>query len=135
MKNLLIIIAALVLVSCADSKKETEKKLRDEVIAIHDSIMPEMRTIRDLQKELEVKIQELDSSSVAQLEELESKSEKLESAGDEMMKWMRDYEDDFEDKTPEEIIEYLKKQKELITKVENEMTSAISEAKEYVEEK
>lgn len=93
MKNLLIaIVAAFCLVSCKTEKKETEDNSQMEnVIAIHDAVMPKMGRLANLAGELKVKI-----DSTEQSNEYEEAMKDLQEAHESMMSWMKGFGERFE---------------------------------------
>jgi regulator of replication initiation timing len=132
-RSLVLIILPLVL-ACTDQKKEAQDRLFDEVMAIHDSIMPAMRDITNLQKEVKARLDELDSTAQIEENRLQMERQRLDSAHNAMMEWMRAFEKDFEGKTHEEVMEYLENQKERIQGVEQMMEESISQTQEFLKE-
>lgn len=93
MKNLLIIaILTLSLTACKDKVKEPEGPTQmEEVIAVHDELMPKMGTIGELIGKLEVSIDSthVDSMKVTAIQN-------LKGANQEMMTWMMAFGDTFD---------------------------------------
>lgn len=86
MKKYLFIIASLTLLifaSCKDNQKNNNQNQMQEVIKIHDELMPKMSTISSLINKVDVKIKETDST-----EALVNASKDLKEANDAMMNWM-----------------------------------------------
>ena len=127
MKNLLFLPLAFLLVVGCTSKTET---LKDEVMAIHDEVMPRMQDIMNLKKQARQQIDSLSSDTLSQdarIEELEQLIQELEEADEAMMGWMRAYKRNFEG-SDEEYMEYLMGEKQKIQQVRDEMMEAINEA-------
>lgn len=93
MKNLLIIaILTLSLTACKDKVKEPEGPTQmEEVIAVHDELMPKMGTIGELIGKLEASIDSthVDSMKVTAIQN-------LKGANQEMMTWMMAFGDTFD---------------------------------------
>ena len=96
MKKLLI-LAALVLSFAACKNKETEPEApagptqMEQVVAIHDELMPKMSTIGELIAKLEANI---DSANVDSIK-IKAIAD-LKSANQSMMSWMKDFGATFE---------------------------------------
>jgi hypothetical protein len=96
--KLLKIIFALMLVffvatSCKKEIKETtvENSQMQEVLAIHDEVMPKMGTIGKLITQMDEKIKETDST-----EAFVNASLYLKDSHKEMMDWMKNFGDSFD---------------------------------------
>jgi len=93
-----------------------------EIMSIHDEVMPKMKDIYSLKKQLK-KVEDKD-----QVVDLLSA---LENADDAMMDWMAQYK-----KPKKDVINYesyLADQQKAVTKVREEMLSAISQAQTYLQ--
>lgn len=119
------------LVSCSSDKKEVES-LKSEVIEIHDEVMPLMGELKSEQKRIEEKADELElEDSIANLKkvaDMRSTAVKLEQAYEGMFVWMRQYKGELEGMDEVEAIKYLSGQKELVTKVNEDIKDALEEA-------
>lgn len=99
--------------------EESRSPLYNEVMAIHDAVMPEMSTIHNLKKKL--KAAELPETK----EIILSKIKALNEADEAMMSWMAEF------KSPEDhskAEEHLKAEKVKIQAVSDQMYSAIETA-------
>ena len=125
MKNILITIATLIFCSCSFSSEDPEvQKAYDEVMIIHDEVMPEMSTIHRLKKQIR-KLESLDSLDLALIKE-------LEDADEAMMSWMAAFKPN-KDGSKEEQLKYLNAEKDNIASVSEQMKSVIEKAKTHVE--
>ena len=121
--------------ACGPAQKETGETtdpelLKDEVMAVHDEVMPKMQDIMRLKERARTMIDSLATDSMtnaSQIEELEQLITSLDEADEAMMGWMRNYRRDF-DGSDEEYISYLQDEKAKIDAVKEEMMSAIEEA-------
>ncbi len=93
MKNLFFIaILTLSLTACKDKVKEPEGPTQmEEVIAVHDELMPKMGTIGELIGKLEASI---DSTNVDSMKV--TAIQNLKGANQEMMTWMMAFGDTFD---------------------------------------
>ncbi|NNK89583.1 MAG: hypothetical protein HKO89_03165, partial [Saprospiraceae bacterium] len=108
---LFIILAAAV--SCQTNSKNPEvQKLFDEVMVIHDEVMPEMSTLNKLKRQIR-KISGNNEESLAMIKG-------IEDADEAMMSWMAQFKPD-KSKTIEEQKAYLIKEKVNIQKVSDQM--------------
>ena len=135
MNALPTVLAVLFFVSCSSDAEKTEKELKQEIMTIHDELMPQMDNLDTLRKELEKNRGYLTSDSVPvngpllAPAEFDSLIQALENANESMMSWMRNYNQfDEADFTHEEQVEYLQKEKEKIETVRLKMISSIKEA-------
>ncbi|AGA76312.1 hypothetical protein Echvi_0008 [Echinicola vietnamensis DSM 17526] len=123
-----------ILVSCNGHQKQVED-LKGEVLGIHDEVMPLMGKIKEEEKRLMTasgKLMTEDSAAnKATSDKMRATAKKLENAYEGMFVWMRQYKLDFEGMSQEQVIAYLEDQKEKVTKVNEEITKALEEAKAY----
>lgn len=123
------LIFLLLAISCQSSKKEEKKdvsKLKKEVMAIHDDVMPKMGALRRASKELMAlgdSIQPIDSARAATYL---NAAQELVDANESMMEWMRQYEPEFTG-DDDEVWNYYTLQKEEIKKVSDLMNNELKE--------
>ncbi len=130
MKYLSIVAIFAVFMSCSapGKKEQAEEKqpsLKDQVMSVHDEVMPKMGTLRKTQKNLlaladSVAADSLAAAGYAQL------AANLQLANESMMVWMRNFEPNYEG-TPEEVENYLKEQLKAIEKVKSDMLESLEE--------
>jgi len=125
MKQTFALILLLFALACTDKKLAEVERMTDEVIAIHDEMMPLMddlyRTRMNLQKaaEADSTSQEMMTKAIGQLAEAE----------DAMMVWMRNFNPTFRGNTHEETMAYLQDQKRTMQAVAKQMKKALKEGK------
>ena len=128
MKKLLILFLAIS-AACQPAEQKDDDSLKDEVMAIHDEVMPKMGDLRRTRKDL-VKLADsiivTDSTKAAALMAL---ADQIGEASEGMMQWMRAYEPAFEG-TDEEIQAYLEEQKKSIQQVKEDMEGALANGEE-----
>ncbi|MEP0368548.1 MAG: hypothetical protein ABJN36_16845 [Cyclobacteriaceae bacterium] len=123
MKNVFsLIVLATLMVSCTSSKKEAEEKpLMDQVMEVHDAVMPKMGSLMKVKKQLMAKADTADSVAS---DELKILAQEIDLANEAMMDWMRNFDPNFEG-TEEEVKDYLMKKKKGIEKVAEAMNSSL----------
>jgi hypothetical protein len=135
MKNLFFGIGLLLLAGCAKNKEQaasepvnedTNQALYNQVMDVHDEVMPQMDNIMKLKRELQEKISAGASLPEEQRQALEQKIQQLDSAGRSMMDWMAEFKP--EDYQGEELREYLESEMERVKKVRESMLEAIDQA-------
>lgn len=137
MKKTFSLLLVVGLVSCIKNKDnqasdpttdDPNKVLYNQVMDIHDEVMPQMDDIMRLKRELKESVEKSSNLVPEKKKEIEQKILQLDSAGKAMMAWMNDFRP--EDYTGEDLREYLESEKERVTKVKELMREAIEKAKE-----
>lgn len=95
----------------------------DQVMELHDEVMPKMGDLMKTKKALLAKAAEVESDSVAA--DLKSLAEDIDLANEAMMDWMRNFDPNFEG-SEEEIEAYLLKKKKGIEKVAEMMNTSLA---------
>jgi len=122
------------------SEEEQQNSMKDEVMEIHDEVMPKMGEMNTLKNELLADAESLaiDSTNVENIEKsntLKQIAAELEEANKSMMDWMRNYKPNFDEQTHEEIMQYLEEQKMKAGEVKNKILTSIEKAKAKIAEK
>ena len=134
MKNLcisLIFSLLLFIQSCGPSQADLNREKREEVMALHDEVMPKLGQLKTLEKKAVQKAAELaaeDSLSQEQVKEFEILASELDQAYEGMFVWMRQYEVEQEDKSPEEVKLYLDEQMILVSEVNKNIKNVLAKA-------
>jgi len=143
MKIQLVLILVFLLPACTSEKSRKQDQLLEEVMteqdqllkevmAIHDEAMLHMSKISRLRKEAEISSKELLADSIEsnneKAMELENTAIELEAANESMMVWMRSFSNNFEGMGDDEIIDYLKANKQEVEKVKETMVQALQNA-------
>lgn len=130
--SLYFLIVMILLTSCSGgSKDKKEKELQEEVMAIHDEIMPEMSRLEKLSQKLDsVKnsMRSKDNASSSKIEKIEKQKQDLSEAHKSMMQWMRNYERPSDTMEHQQVIEYLEEEKTKIQDVKEKFNSSIKQA-------
>ncbi|UJP64991.1 hypothetical protein [Mongoliitalea daihaiensis] len=118
-------------VSCANEKVDENQVLKQEVIEIHDEVMPKMGELRSLKKSLLERVDLMEEDSLTNKEAVERMikyADDLEEAFEGMFVWMRQFQSNFEG-SEEEVHQYLIEQKVLVEKVNRDIKNSIENAK------
>lgn len=117
-------------VSCSQPKSE---RLYNEVMQIHDDVMPEISTINSYQQRIKKIIEGLGEMDSEPINRGISILNKLNEAENAMWDWMHRFGDEYESLSQEEQkIIFLESEKIKISEVSLLMRSSIAEAKNYV---
>lgn len=132
-----IAILGLFIIGCNQSAKQQaeEQLLWDQVMAVHDEVMPKMSEINQISRDLRTKLEATDSTLVDQREQMMVGIRALEQADEGMMTWMAAIEplDELrEDKTHEQIMAYLQEEQQKVAKVKEDMLTSIEEGKKLL---
>lgn len=126
--------AAYFLLACslllvAACQKDSNQALYDEVMAIHDEIMPKMDDLYRAKMALQ---QRLDSAAVddAGREEIARKIAQIDAASESMMVWMREFNPIPDSEGKEKAREYLLEERARIQEIREKMLEALEQARE-----
>jgi len=134
LKPILFLIGILLIsFSCKHSENPERNKLYDEVMAIHDEVMPEMKTIHYLEKNLKKKIAVVTNQD--SLIMMKATLKRVEEAGEGMMDWMHELDVPGRKVPDADAIAYFKQEKLKITSVSTKMKKAIQSGKAWLGEK
>lgn len=130
----ILTIALLVFMgSCGQSPQDENLKMREEVISIHDEVMPLMGKLKSLEKKANQEIetlQEQESPDAERITELKALVIDLDMAYEGMFDWMHQYEISDGDKSPEEIKVYLDDQLIKVIEVNDKFKEVLAKADE-----
>lgn len=127
----LVIGVSFIFQSCGNKQVEENKKLREEVIAIHDEVMPKMGQLKSFEKTALQMAEDLSKATAmdsVKVQELKNLAAELDQAYEGMFVWMRQYDVEDGEKTPEEVKAYLDDQMEKVTKVNQEIKAVLEKA-------
>lgn len=137
-----LIAAAMMQVSCGGSGENAEiTQLKDETIAVHDEIMPQISSFDRQAIKIDSVLLNLDSlhavneslDTAALRTDLVQLKSRLEGATDQMMQWMMEFDSEPTDKSEEEIkayyqseLEKIKQMKTLFDEVNKESSEKLA---------
>jgi regulator of replication initiation timing len=141
MKKLIFLLPLLAVFACSKTSEQhhsdtsvnednPNQALYDQVMDIHDEVMPRMGEIQRLKRELTEKIENSPDMVIEQKQELERVISNLDSASHEMMDWMHKFKPEKDSVDQEKAREYLEVEMEKIKKVRELMNESIEKAKE-----
>ncbi|MBP9925996.1 MAG: hypothetical protein KBF45_08370 [Cyclobacteriaceae bacterium] len=144
MKNLktLGFVALLLLTACTKgtdhdqanqdvvSDDSPNQALYDQVMDIHNEVMPKMDEIMKLKRNLQDQIANSPDLVLERKEQLERVISNLDSANNAMMTWMHEFNPPPDSVDQEKAREYLESEMERIRKVKTTMLESIEKAKE-----
>jgi len=129
MKKLLLpLTAGLILFGCAD-KKAQEQSLRDSVIAIHEKVMGEDGKLEDSKTALGAFVKANPTGPLVDSANL--LTGKLTLADSAMMIWMHDFNPEL-NKSHDENMAYLQKQKRLVIQIDSQMNAALNASNKFI---
>ena len=138
MRLYLLFIFMIFITACGTDEKAEQAKLRDEVYAIHDEVMPEMGRINKFKRDAEVMANEYLNDSIASNDEMAMELENLVleliDADESMMKWMRTLKNDFEGMTHEEIVAFWEGHKVEAKEVRQKINSSLEKANDLLKQ-
>jgi len=126
-RTFILLLVVLISIQCKDKTPQEAEldNLFDEVMVIHDDVMPKTATIHRLKKKLKK------NKGDDNLESINKVIEQLDIADEGMMQWMEDFEKP-KGKPFEEAKAYYENEKIRITKVKKDILSAIAVAEELI---
>jgi Mg2+ and Co2+ transporter CorA len=142
MKTLLKVLSIVVLgalISCGKSGTDTtasdpvdedaNQALYDQVMDIHDEVMPKMDDLYKLKKQLQDSIAKTPAMVEDTKKELEQTIQQLDSASNSMMVWMRQFNPPTDSASQEALREYLEAQLEMVRKMRENVLEALDKGK------
>ena len=131
--RLLLLFLVISLPACQNSEVEV---LHNEIMDIHDEVMPKTSDIAYLYLAFRKKVETDSTISTDQKIELLKQADDLEKAEDEMMVWMNDYIPPHKMKSSKnktEIIDYLLEQKKIISEIKVHTNTSLALGEEWKE--
>lgn len=137
---LLLLLGIGMITSCIESQESTATEdaevevLYEEVMYIHDDVMPKMGAINQYQEEIKVLLADeeilKDDEKHTQLKTMLTDLNDAEKA---MWDWMHNFSDLYgQANTKDEKLDYLSKEKEVISIVRDEMLTSIKNAEDFI---
>lgn len=121
----------------AVDQDQLEKDLANEVMDIHDEVMPKMAEVNRFGRTLRSYYEDNKETISADLDgQMELIQRELDAADDGMMGWMANYQALStlkETMDHQAIMDYLSKEKEEISKVKDQINTSIEKAKKLIE--
>lgn len=139
--RILFLLVSLAILSCGKPSGDqststsdidttsTNQALYDQVMHIHDEVMPKMEDIYTLKKKLQDQIAATPDMVVEEKQALEKRIARLDSVGNLMMDWMHKFSPVADTVDQEVAREYLESEMEKIRRVRKAMLEAIASEK------
>jgi len=121
------ILILIAFASCKHSDNTERNRLYNEMMEIHDEVMPEMKTIHYLEKNLEKKIAATGNQDSVIM--MKGTLKRVKESGESMMDWMHKLDIPGKKIPDEEAIAYFIAEKEKISIVSTKMKKAIISGK------
>jgi len=106
------------------------QELYNQVMKIHDEVMPKMENIHRSKQELKEKISKNPKITEVERIKIDALIAKLDSAGEGMMIWMREFRPIPDSLGEEKAREYLENEMERVKRVRENIIQALNEARE-----
>ncbi|MFT6865263.1 MAG: hypothetical protein ACJA08_000080 [Cyclobacteriaceae bacterium] len=130
--SLTIAMLSLIAISCNTPQQTEEKPLMDQVMEVHDAVMPKMGELMKTKKALIAKAESLSNVDSLQIEKLKALAEEIDLANEAMMDWMHNFDPNFE-ASEDEVKDYLTKKRQGIEKVAEAMNDKLEAGKKALE--
>lgn len=137
-RNWILFISSFwLLLACGDNLKKENESLKEEVIAIHDEVMPLMGDLKNYQKQVEKRISQADSLGISpeEVADLKVMAGDLGNSFEGMFVWMRQFKSSYDDMTDEQVRDYLLEQKIFVEKVNADIKKSMDSYKAKFGEK
>ena len=131
MKNAAISLFFLVnflMTACNNSTNQVveEQQAWDQVMAVHDDVMPKTADLNRMTTQLRAKNAALDSTRQDTKNKIMDAIQALESADESMMNWMAEVQDP-------EIMRYLEEEKNKVDRVQSDIMVSLDQGKQILE--
>lgn len=132
--SILLISFIIVTTSCSQKKAEEDanKVLYNQVMDIHDEVMPSMDELYRLKKQLTEKIENSPELVDEKRKEIEQTIILIDSASKSMMRWMREFRP--EEYKDVELTKYLESEMKRVKTVKETMQDALAQGREATKE-
>lgn len=137
---LTLIAFGSLLVACNGKTAEQEQaqqELWDEMMVVHDEVMPKMGEISSLRRQLKAKMEAMDSTETEMIASVDATMAQLDAADIGMMDWMgalTQLPELRENKNHEQIMAYLEEEKAKVDKVKTDMLNALEAGRSKLKE-
>lgn len=121
-----LFICCVSMYSCKNEKNE-EKALYDQVMAVHNEVMPKISKVVTLKKALKKYSDALGDNNIPLKDSLISTILLLSQADDSMMDWMDGFKDP-SGESHEKTMEYLQSEKQKVDQVKDKIEGSIGKA-------
>jgi hypothetical protein len=116
-----------------EEQQQAQQESWEEMMEIHDEVMPKMSEISRIRRELKAEMEALDSTQTEQMAAIDSTIARLDRADIAMMNWMGDLQQLPElrqNNDHEQIMAYIEEERGKIAAVRMDMLNAIEQGKQ-----
>ena len=129
----LIICAFFTLfMSCKDENKESESKINQDIMAVHDDVMPKRAEVNRLKRKLSLYKDDVPEDNAEMKDSLINAILLLSKMEDNMNDWMGNYKYPNPDATHEELLKYLSGQRDTVKQLSNDIYLSIGIANGFL---
>lgn len=128
-KYLFIAAGAALLFGCADTQKQ-EKDLLNQVIAVHDKVMPSDVKLTENKMLLDSLLKH--GAATINKDSAQAYLKLIDDADNAMNDWMHKFDAEKKEKSHQEFMDYLEAQKKLISKIDTQVTVAVTSSTKYI---
>lgn len=133
LKFILPLIFVFVLACKSDKPTTPSQQLHEEIMFIHDDVMPKTADIRRMIKRIKTKRKDITANNTSLLKLLDEQVNNLNKADDGMMDWMAKYKKPSFSDTTQNTMNYLQNQKEQVDIVKLQIEKSLSESSRIME--
>ena len=112
--------------ACKSEDKESETNLNQEIMKIHDEVMPKMGDLNRMKRQLNAYKDEVPDDNAAMKDSLINAILVLSKTEDNMNDWMASYKYPNPEMKHEEMMKYLKGQQDTIKQINNDVFMSIA---------
>ncbi len=121
----ILLVGLVFTVSCTSESKKNIRSIKEEMLAVHDEVMPKMMQLSSIETQLQVIADSLASIDSSQALPLISAAHRIKLANEGMMDWMHQLDVDQEGVSEEEKSRYFANELKKIEDVRDEMLAAL----------
>ncbi len=119
--------------ACTQNSQDEVTELRSEVLLLHDEVMPLMGDLKSLRtevlKEADRLVKEDSVINAERINKLRVLAARMDAAFESMFVWMRQYQANQDSMSKDEKLRYLKEQRTMVEKVNQNINASLSTAK------
>lgn len=130
-----LFVVSIMVLSCTPKQDEVQLR-KDEVIAIHDEVMPKMGELKSYEKALTDKavMLEENGASASEITAFKEAAEACDAAYEGMFVWMRQFNANLTSMEEHEALAYLEDQVGKVKEVNQDIKEALATASSLLEE-
>lgn len=128
----LLILLSVFLFSCQSMDETKIKELKEEVLQVHDEVMPKMSKLSSTRRDLEALADSLLATDSVKAGDVMTAASDIKAANDGMRSWMQNFEMEPEGSN-DEVLQYFEDQKVSISKVKEDMENSLAKGQEILD--